>query len=104
LSLADYLHTRLGGSPGPRARRMPSDTTKVLARLAAQMGRPGSNLNQGARALNRIAIAAEEVTQRDRLANTIEDMAELHRQAIAEHRECLAAVMRALGMRPDDTG
>jgi hypothetical protein len=31
----------------------------------------------------------------------IEEMAALHREAIAEHRECLAAVMRALGLRPD---
>jgi hypothetical protein len=102
LTLSDYLHVQLGGKRSPRARRNPTELTKALAQLAAQMGKPGGNLNQGARALNRIAIAAEEGAGRDRLADLIAEMAELHWQAIEEQRECLAAVMRNLGMRPDD--
>jgi hypothetical protein len=103
LSLTDYMHVKLGGSRSPRARRIPTVEATALAQLAAMMGRPGSNLNQGARALNQIRLVAViDGASRDRLAELIDDMAELHRQAIAEHRECLAAVMQQLGMRPDD--
>jgi hypothetical protein len=101
LPLSDYMHVALGGSPSPRARRTPSEATKMLAQLRGEMGKRGSNLNQGARALNEIGILAGEGAGRDRLAELIEGMAELHRQAIAEHRECTAAIMRALGLRPD---
>jgi hypothetical protein len=105
LSLTDYMHVKLGGSRSPRARRTLTIETTALAQLAAQMGKPGSNLNQGARALNQIKLAAViDGASRDRLAELIDDMAQLHRQAIAEHRECLAAIMHLLGMRPDDAG
>jgi hypothetical protein len=105
LPLSDYMHIALGGSRSPRARRTPTELAKALAQLAAQMGKPGSNLNQGARALNQIRLAAViDGASRDRLAELIDDMAELHRQAIAEHRDCLAAIMQHLGMRPDDAG
>ena len=101
LPLSDYLHVRLGGGPSPRARRQPTESMKLLAQILGQMGKRGSNLNQGARALNEINLAAGEGEGRDRLAERIEDMAELHREALAEHRECIAAIMRALGLRPD---
>jgi hypothetical protein len=65
------------------------------------MGKRGSNLNQAARALNEINLAAGDGERRDRLADRIDGMVQLHRQAIAEHRSCVAAIMRALGLRPD---
>jgi hypothetical protein len=58
-------------------------------------------LNQGIRALHQINIVAGEGETRDRLAELIDDLAEQHRQAIDEHRECVAAILRALGLRPD---
>jgi Bacterial mobilisation protein (MobC) len=85
LTLADYVHTRLGGSPGPRARRNPSETTKVLAQILGQLGKRGSNLNQIARQFNMLDLPAPD------------DLA----AAIAEHRECVAAIMRTLGLRPN---
>jgi hypothetical protein len=103
LSLSAFVCAQLGDTPGPRVHRNPTELTEAVAQLAAQMGKPGGNLNQGSRALNQIRLAAViDGTDRDRLADMLDDMAELHRQAIAEHRECLAAVMRLLGMRPDD--
>ena len=67
----------------------------------AQMGKRGSLLNQGIRAFHQINIVAGEGETRDRLAELIDDLAEQHRAAIAEHRECVAAILRALGLRPD---
>jgi hypothetical protein len=101
ISVAGYVAALIDGQPGPRVHRTPSEATKVLAQLRGEMGKRGGLLNQGARALNAVAILAGEGTNRDHLAERIEDMAELHRQAIAEHRECTAAIMRALGLRPD---
>jgi hypothetical protein len=101
ISVAGYVAALIDGDPGPRVHRTPSEATRLLAQLRGEMGKRGSNLNQGARALNEIAILAGQGEGRDRLVELIEDMAELHRQAIAEHRECTAAIMRALGLRPD---
>jgi hypothetical protein len=101
ISVAGYVATLIDGQPGPRVHRTPSEATKVLAQLRGEMGKRGSLLNQGARALNEISILAAEGAGRNRLADLVEEMAELHRQAIAEHRECVAAIMRALGLRPD---
>jgi hypothetical protein len=101
LAIGPYLRLRETGNPGPRAQRKPSEAVKLLAQLVGQMGKRGSNLNQGARALNQINIVAGDGEGRDRLAELIEEMAALHREAITEHRECVAAVMRALGLRPD---
>jgi hypothetical protein len=105
LSVADYVHVSLGGSRSPRARRIPTEETTALSQLAAMMGRPGSNLNQGIRAVHQIRLAAViDGASRDRLAELIDEAMELLRPAVAEHRECLAAIMRHLGMRPDDAG
>jgi hypothetical protein len=86
LSLADYVHIRLGGSPGPRARRNPGPEMKLLTQILAQMGWRGSNLNQIARRFN-----MDDMPEPEELAD-----------AIAEHRATCAAIMRALGMRPGD--
>jgi hypothetical protein len=101
LSVAGYVAQLIDGQPGPRVHRNPSEAVKLLAQLRGEMSKRGSNLNQGARALNQINIDAGEGMSRDRLADLIDEMAELHRQAIDEHRECTAAIMRALGLRPD---
>lgn len=66
------------------------------------MGKAGGNLNQGVRKINEIAIIAGEAASRDRLAELLEEAVDLLSLGIEEHRECLAGMMRALGMRPDD--
>jgi hypothetical protein len=52
LSLADYVHTRLGGSPGPRARRQHGPDVVAKAQITAALGRSGNNLNQLLRRVN----------------------------------------------------
>jgi hypothetical protein len=101
MSVSDYMHIALWGRPSPRARRVPSEATKLLAQILGQMGKRGSNLNQTARALNEINLAARDGEGGDQLAHRIDEMMALHRQALAEHRECVAAIMWALGLRPD---
>jgi hypothetical protein len=81
LSLADHVHTRLGGSPGPRARRNPGPDTVLLAKVLAELGKSGSNLNQIAYQLN----LGEDA-----------ELPEL-RETLTEHRAAVAAVMRVLG-------
>jgi Mobilization protein NikA len=80
LSLAGYVCKRLGEAPGPRVHRKPSEATKVLAQILAQLGWRGSNLNQIAHRFNMLDIPPP---------------AELG-AAIAEHRACVDAIMRAL--------
>lgn len=82
LSLADYVHIRLGGKAGPRARRNPGPDVLVLAKLLAELGKSGSNLNQIAYQLN-----SGETVELPELA-----------EAIAEHRAVAEAIMRALGV------
>ena len=101
ISVAGYVAALIDGRPGPRTHRNPSEATKMLSQILGQLGKCGSNLNQGARALNEINLAAGDGEGSDRLADRIEEMTELHRLSIAEHRECVAAIMRALGLRPD---
>jgi hypothetical protein len=101
VSVAGYVASLIDGQPGPRTHRSPSEATKLLAQILGQMGKRGSNLNQGVRALHQINIVAGEGETRDRLAELIDELAAQHRQAIDEHRECVAALLRALGLRPD---
>jgi hypothetical protein len=101
ISVAGYVASLIDDRPAPRVHRNPSETMKLLAQILGQMGKRGSNLNQAARALNEISRASGDGERRDRLADRIEETAQLHRQAVAEHRACVAAIMRALGLRPD---
>lgn len=101
LSVAGYIETLIEGRPGPRVHRNPTEATKLLSQILGQLGKSGSNLNQGIRALHQLNIVAGEGEGRDRLAELIDDMAEQHRQAIAEHRQCVDTILRALGLRPD---
>jgi len=101
ISVAGYVASLIDGQPGPRTHRSPGEAVKLLTQLLGQLGKAGSNLNQGVRALHQINLVAGEGERRDRLAELVDDMAERHRMALAEHRECVAAIMRALGLRPD---
>jgi hypothetical protein len=101
MSLNGYVRWRIFGNAGPRVHRNPTEATKLLSQILGQLGKSGSNLNQGSRALHTINIVAGDGEGRDRLAELVDDMGALHREAIAEHRECVAAILRALGLRPD---
>jgi hypothetical protein len=74
LSLGAFIRARLDGSPGPRAKRNPGFDTVLLAKLLAELGKSGSNLNQIAHALN-----MEEEAQLPEL-----------RDALREQREAVA--------------
>jgi hypothetical protein len=101
ISVAGYVASLIDDRPAPRVHRNPSEVTKMLAQILGQMGKRGSNLNQAARALNEISRASGDGERRDRLADRIEEIAQSHRHAVAEHRACIAAIMRTLGLRPD---
>jgi hypothetical protein len=47
ISVAGYVAMLIGGQPGPRVHRNPNEATKLLAQLRGEMGKRGSNLNQG---------------------------------------------------------
>jgi uncharacterized protein (DUF1778 family) len=65
LSLASYARQALLGAPPPRQARRPPVAKAELARVLAQLGKVGSNLNQLAHAANvgaavdGVALAAE---------------------------------------------
>jgi hypothetical protein len=80
LSLGAFIRARLDGSPGPRAKRNPGPDTVLLAKVLAELGKSGSNLNQIAYQLN----SGEEV-----------QLPELC-EALAEQRAAVAALMRLL--------
>jgi hypothetical protein len=82
LSVAALICRQTLGTEGPRARRVPVADTVMLAKLLAEMGKSGSNLNQIAYQLN------------------CGDPVELPELAavIAEHRAAADAIMRALGV------
>jgi hypothetical protein len=89
LSLADYIHSRLGGKPGPRARRNPGADTVLLAKVLAQMGKSGSNLNQIARRMNEYEFEG--------IPELLAMQAE-HEEVLAEHRAVCEAILKALGV------
>jgi len=80
LSLGAFIRARLDGSPGPRAKRNPGPDAVLLAKVLAELGKSGSNLNQIAYHLN----MDEEV-----------QLPEL-REALAEQRAAVATLMRLL--------
>ena len=89
LSLADYIHSRLGGKPGPRARRNPGADAVLLAKVLAQMGKAGSNLNQIARQMNDYEF--EGIPE-------LQALQAEHEAVLAEHRTVCAAILAALGV------
>jgi hypothetical protein len=52
MSLADYVHSRLGGEPSRRARRQHGPDVVAKAQILAALGRSGNNLNQLLRHVN----------------------------------------------------
>jgi hypothetical protein len=82
LSLGAFIRARLDGSPGPRAKRNPGPDTVMLAKVLAELGKSGSNLNQIAHHLNMDEVA---------------ELPEL-REAVREHRIAVAMVVRLLGV------
>jgi hypothetical protein len=87
LSLADYIHKRLGGKPGPRARRNPGADAVLLAKVLAQMGKSGSNLNQIAHRMNEYDF--EGIPE-------LMMMKAEHEDALTQHREVCEAILLAL--------
>ena len=82
LSLGAYMRFLASGSPGPRAVRRPPVERAELARLLAEFGKIGSNVNQ----LARVANTHGELPDRATLAS------------IARHvQESRRALMQVLG-------
>lgn len=82
LSLGAYMRFLASGSPGPRAVRRPPMERAELARLLAEFGKLGSNVNQ----LARVANTHGELPDQATLAG------------IARHvQESRRALMEALG-------
>jgi hypothetical protein len=82
ISVNAYIRQRLYGSAGPRAQRKPGADIVLMAKVLAELGKSGSNLNQIAYHLN----LGEEAF-----------IPELH-AALVEHRAAVAAIMAALGV------
>ncbi len=89
LSLADYVHERLGGSPSRRAHRKRGPDDAALARIMAALGRSGNNLNQLLRRVNSYDF-------RD-----IPELIEMRKAMTAahtEHHALVAAIKAELGV------
>jgi hypothetical protein len=82
LSLGAFIRARLDGSPGPRAKRNPGPDIVLLAKVLAELGKSGSNLNQIAHHLNMDEVA---------------ELPELQ-EAVREQRIAVAMLMRLLGV------
>ncbi len=61
LTVASYARTRLIGPSLPRNVKRPSIDRELLAKLIAQLGKIGSNLNQIARAANMNSAGAQDL-------------------------------------------
>lgn len=64
LSPASYVRQTVLDSPAPRARRRPSVEAEQVARVLAQLGKMGSNLNQIAHQMNAGQTIAHETLAR----------------------------------------
>jgi Bacterial mobilisation protein (MobC) len=85
LSIGAFLRAQALGTPGPRAVRRPPVEKQELARILAQLGKIGSNVNQLTHAFNKTGAVpgfAELVAIRREIA------------------EMSVAVMKALGRGP----
>ena len=89
LSLADYVHERLGGQPSRRARRKLGPDIEWRVKMLAALGRSGNNLNQLLRRVNSYDF-------RD-----MPELLEMHaamKAAHGAHRELCEAIMTELGV------
>lgn len=75
LAVAPFLRTLAFGTPGPRAVRRPSAERVELARLLAEFGKLGSNVNQ----LARVANTTGELPDRETLAGISRHVQEMRR-------------------------
>jgi hypothetical protein len=88
LSYSAFMRARFGEKPGPRARRNPGPDTVLLAKLLAELGKSGSNLNQIARRLNEYDFDGIPELQAMRAE---------HEEALEQHGAVCEAIMAALG-------
>jgi Bacterial mobilisation protein (MobC) len=89
LTIGPYLRQRETGTAGPRAQRKPAADAAMLAKVLAQMGKAGSNLNQIAHRLNEYDF--EGIPE-------LQAMRAEHQEALADHRAVCAAILKALGV------
>jgi hypothetical protein len=97
LSVDAYCRWKTLGDPGPRSKRAPPTPQEQLTgahHIAVK--RIGVNVNQGIAALNAIALAAPEASNRDRLADEIMATREILRSMGKAVDETLAASREAL--------
>ncbi|MGE4046267.1 MAG: plasmid mobilization relaxosome protein MobC [Acetobacteraceae bacterium] len=89
MSVAALICARTLGTAGPRAQRRPRVDAVVLTKVLAQLGKIGSNMNQIAHRLNEQDFEGipELLAMRDE-----------HREALAEHRAAVQAILEALGV------
>ena len=83
-SLGAYIRSRVLAKPITRGRRRPSVDYAMLSALLAELNKIGSNINQIARHMN---------------MGNLPDVPEV-REAQAEHRRLVQAVLDALGRGP----
>jgi hypothetical protein len=89
LSLTAFICERTIGAGGPRARRNPGPDLVLLAKVLAQMGKVGANLNQIAHRMNEYDFEG--------IPELLAMQAE-HAEVLDEHRAVCAAVLTALGV------
>jgi hypothetical protein len=87
LSLTAFICQQALGAPVSRMRRNPSPDTVLLAKVLAQMGKAGSNLNQIAHRMNEYDFEG--------IPELLVMQAE-HAEALAQHREVCEAILAAL--------
>ena len=89
VSLADYMHERLGGQPSRRARGKCGPDTEWRVKMLAAMGRSGNNLNQLLRRVNSYDFRGHP---------ELVAMQSAMKAAHAAHRELCEAIMSELGV------
>ena len=92
LSLADYVHERLGGEPSRRVRRS-GPNAAATARLMAALGRSGNNLNQLFRRVGSYDFL---------VAPGLVEMFAVMKAAHAAHHELVAALKTGKGVSGPD--
>lgn len=97
LSDGAFIRASTLDTPGPRAQRnhRPPPEMRLLVRHLSEFNRIGNNLNQTARALNELRLAAHEM-EADRLMHIVGLLDERNQTAIEELRAAVAALIRTL--------
>lgn len=87
LSLTAFICQQALGAPASRTRRTPSPDMVLLAKVLAQMGKAGSNLNQIAHRLNEYDFEG--------IPELLATQAE-HAEVLAQHRDVCETILLAL--------